>query len=80
MVEAEDLEERIREGVNEVSHVVVKDLTGTKDHWEALIVSEAFCGQVRHRTAPDGLCGPGRADGRAGSCTCAQDVLARELG
>ena len=42
MVEAEDLEERIREGVNEVSHIVVKDLTGTKDHWEALIVSEAF--------------------------------------
>ena len=45
MVEAEDLEERIREGVNEVSHIVVNDLTGTKDHWEALIVSEAFAGK-----------------------------------
>jgi len=45
MVEAEDLEERIRQGVGDVSHIVVKDLTGTKDHWEALIVSEAFSGK-----------------------------------
>jgi stress-induced morphogen len=45
MVEAEDLEQRIREGVNHVSHIVVKDLTGTKDHWEALIVSQAFAGK-----------------------------------
>ncbi|MBW2224931.1 MAG: BolA family transcriptional regulator [Deltaproteobacteria bacterium] len=41
MVEAEDLEQRIRQGVGDVSHIVVNDLTGTKDHWEALIVSEA---------------------------------------
>ena len=47
MVEAETLEERIREGVGEVSHLVVRDLTGTKDHWEALIVSAAFSGQSR---------------------------------
>ena len=45
MVEAEDFEERIRQGVGDVSHVVVKDLTGTKDHWEALIVSESFSGK-----------------------------------
>ena len=45
MVEAEDLEERIRQGVGDVSHMVVKDLTGTKDHWEALVVSEAFSGK-----------------------------------
>ena len=45
MVEAEELEERIRGGVGDVSHIVVKDLTGTKDHWEALIVSEAFLGK-----------------------------------
>jgi stress-induced morphogen len=45
MVEAEDLEERIRQGVDDVSHIVVKDLTGTKDHWEALIVSKAFSGK-----------------------------------
>jgi stress-induced morphogen len=45
MVEAEDLEERIRQGVGGVSHIVVNDLTGTKDHWEALIVSESFSGK-----------------------------------
>jgi stress-induced morphogen len=45
MVEAEVLEERIRVGVGNVSHIVVKDLTGTKDHWEALIVSESFAGK-----------------------------------
>ena len=45
MVEAENLEERIRQGVADVSHIVVKDLTGTKDHWEALIVSKAFSGK-----------------------------------
>jgi len=47
MVEAETLEERIRHGVGEVSHIVVTDLTGTKDHWEALIVSGAFSGKSR---------------------------------
>ena len=47
MIEAEALEERIRQGVGEVSHLVVSDLTGTKDHWEALIVSEAFSGKSR---------------------------------
>jgi stress-induced morphogen len=45
MVEAEDLEQLIRKGVGDVSHIVVNDLTGTKDHWEALIVSEAFSGK-----------------------------------
>ena len=47
MVEAETLEERIRRGLGEVSHLVVRDLTGTKDHWEALIVSGAFAGKSR---------------------------------
>ncbi len=47
MVEMEELEERIRQGVGNVSHLVVTDLTGTKDHWEALIVSEAFDGKNR---------------------------------
>ncbi|MGB5194699.1 MAG: BolA family transcriptional regulator [Polyangiales bacterium] len=47
MVEAKTLEERIRQGVGEVSHIVVTDLTGTKDHWEAVIVSGAFSGKSR---------------------------------
>lgn len=47
MVNAEILEERIRQGVGGVSHLVVRDLTGTHDHWEALVVSEAFAGKTR---------------------------------
>ena len=47
MVEAKTLEERICQGVGEVSHIVVTDLTGTKDHWEAVIVSPAFSGKSR---------------------------------
>jgi len=47
MVEIEELEERIRRGIGNVSHLVVTDLTGTKDHWEALVVSEAFSGKNR---------------------------------
>lgn len=47
MIEAEVLEARIRNGLDDVSHVVVRDLTGTKDHWEALIVSKAFAGKSR---------------------------------
>jgi len=46
MVEAEILEERIRQGVSAASHLVVRDLTGTKDHWEALIVADAFSGKT----------------------------------
>ena len=47
MVEADMLEERIRQGLGGVSHIAVNDLTGTKDHWEAVIVSEAFSGKSR---------------------------------
>jgi stress-induced morphogen len=46
MVDAEVLEERIRQGVGDVSHIVVRDLTGTQDHWEALVVSGAFAGKT----------------------------------
>ncbi len=45
MVEAEVLEARIREGVGDVTHLVIRDLTGTKDHWEAVVVSGAFAGK-----------------------------------
>ena len=46
MLEAEVLEQRIRDGLGEVSHMVIRDLTGTKDHWEALVVSGAFTGKT----------------------------------
>jgi stress-induced morphogen len=47
MVDAKALEERIRQGLDGVSHIEVRDLTGTQDHWEALIVSDAFSGKSR---------------------------------
>ncbi|MAQ15134.1 MAG: BolA family transcriptional regulator [Sandaracinus sp.] len=47
MVEPSVVEERIRQGVTDVQHVEVTDLTGTKDHYEAVIVSPAFEGQSR---------------------------------
>jgi len=47
VVEATELEQKIRDGVGSVSHIVVTDLTGTKDHWEAVIVSSAFEGKSR---------------------------------
>jgi len=46
MLEVEVLEQRIRDGLGEVSHLVIRDLTGTKDHWEALVVSAAFAGKT----------------------------------
>lgn len=45
MVEPSVVEERIRDGIPEVEHLVVRDLTGTKDHYEATIVAKAFEGK-----------------------------------
>jgi stress-induced morphogen len=47
MIEAETIEARICEAVGHVSHIAIRDLTGTKDHWEAVIVSSAFSGKNR---------------------------------
>ncbi len=47
MVESEVVENRIREQLDGVSHVEVRDLTGTKDHYEAVIVASAFEGKSR---------------------------------
>ena len=47
MIEPSAVEARIREGVEGVSHIEVKDLTGTKDHYEAVIVASAFEGLNR---------------------------------
>jgi len=47
MVEPEVVEQRIREGIEGVAHVAVKDLTGTKDHLEATVVASAFVGKSR---------------------------------
>ncbi|MEM6961143.1 MAG: BolA family protein [Myxococcota bacterium] len=47
MIEPDLVEARIREHITGVSHVSVKDLTGTKDHYEAVVVSTSFEGISR---------------------------------
>jgi len=47
MVEPSVVEERIREGLGGVTHFELEDLTGTKDHYRAVIVSSAFEGKSR---------------------------------
>lgn len=41
-VEPSVVEERIRAGVPGVTHLALEDLTGTKDHYQAVVVSPAF--------------------------------------
>jgi stress-induced morphogen len=50
-MQAEDIAAKIRQALPDAK-VELKDLTGTKDHWEATIVSEQFAGKTliqRHR-------------------------------
>ncbi len=47
MVEPSEVETRIRAGIPGVTHVTVEDLTGTKDHYRAVVVAEAFEGKSR---------------------------------
>ncbi|MEO0326631.1 MAG: BolA family transcriptional regulator [Myxococcota bacterium] len=47
MIEPNIVEERIRAGIEGVAHVAVVDLTGTKDHYEATVVAEAFASMSR---------------------------------
>lgn len=47
MVEKEVVEQRIREGIPEVTEVQIEDLTGTQDHYRAVVVSAAFEGKTR---------------------------------
>jgi stress-induced morphogen len=47
MIEPSVVEERIRAGLEGVSYVAIRDLTGTKDHYEATIVAQAFEGKSR---------------------------------
>ena len=42
MVEAEIVEQRIRDGIEGVSHVHIEDLTGTQDHYQAVVVASSF--------------------------------------
>lgn len=47
MIEPSVVEERIRAGLEGVTHIDVRDLTGTKDHYEATVVASAFAGKSR---------------------------------
>jgi len=47
MVEPEVLEARIRAAIPEATHVRIEDLTGTRDHFQATVVSPSFAGQTR---------------------------------
>ena len=47
MVDLNLVEKRIRDGVPGVTHVEVKDMTGTKDHLEAVVVASSFEGKSR---------------------------------
>jgi len=50
-VKKEDIEAKIRSALPD-ARIELRDLTGTADHWEALIVSAAFAGKSlieRHR-------------------------------
>ncbi|MCA9601714.1 MAG: BolA family transcriptional regulator [Polyangiales bacterium] len=47
MVEPETVEARIRAAIPDVEHLVIEDLTGTKDHYQATVVAPAFAGKSR---------------------------------
>jgi stress-induced morphogen len=47
MVEPSVIEEKIRAAIPGVEYLEVKDLTGTKDHYEATVVSPSFDGKSR---------------------------------
>lgn len=46
MIEPEIVEQRLRDAFPG-ANVQLKDLTGTKDHYQAVIVSPAFAGKTR---------------------------------
>ena len=47
MIEPSELEAKLREAFPDASTVEIKDLTGTKDHYQATIVTPAFEGKSR---------------------------------
>ena len=47
MVDKEVVEQRIRDGIPDVQVLEIEDLTGTRDHYRALVVSPFFEGKTR---------------------------------
>lgn len=65
MVEPQEIERRIREGLPDAVHVQVVDLTGGKDHFQATVVCPCFGGMTRveqhkavYRTLGELMAGP----------------------
>ena len=65
MVEQAELERLIRQNIEGVSHVEIEDLTGTKDHYKALVVASSFAGLTKiqqhqsvYRSLGDLMLGP----------------------
>ena len=47
MIDAQTVERKIREGIEGVAHLEIRDLTGTQDHYDATIVASDFVGKTR---------------------------------
>ena len=65
MVEPQDVEARLRAAFPDATVLTVEDLTGTKDHYQATIVSAAFEGMTKvaqhqavYRALGDWMSGP----------------------
>jgi len=47
MIEPHELEQRLRAAFPDAARIEVQDLTGTKDHYKAVIVARVFAGKTR---------------------------------
>ncbi|MDD9939468.1 MAG: BolA family transcriptional regulator [Myxococcales bacterium] len=47
MIEPQALEQTLRDAFPDATTLEVKDLTGTKDHYQAVIVTPSFAGRTR---------------------------------
>ena len=47
MIERDVLEQRLRAAFPDAARIEVEDLTGTKDHYKAVVVSARFAGKTR---------------------------------
>ncbi|MGD8862335.1 MAG: BolA family transcriptional regulator [Myxococcales bacterium] len=47
MIEPSELEQKLRDAFPDARTLELEDLTGTKDHYKAVIVSPSFAGKTR---------------------------------
>jgi len=47
VISPDQLEQKLRDAFPDASHILVRDLTGTQDHYEATVVSAVFEGKSR---------------------------------